>query len=429
MSSNYIYVNRNDYQKNIQNAKNQGIKEAKAKIKALEREAKAKEAKIREDYEKRINALANKQNTAIVNKDKEIKKLKEKEIEYAKALGQTNLNTQQIKELKDKLKQVQQQQTQFYNEYAKQLDNTKQRTQVYMNQCLSIIEQLEELEVERFFPNELEGYRKQIGVAREDIKNQNYEAALAVVQVRFQDLSSLLAQTLIRHSQFQSLYQQTHQSLNALNQSLVDNKERNISYDYNGEHIEDRCDVDFWSYDAYDKLRTHVEDMKNHLEHLSIKENEKDLETILTQIETDKEMLNQVVNDATEELIRSHIVENQSQFMHEELLQNGWHLESIERKDRREPAVLHYQDGNENELTIVCSSGENSKDMDIILDIHGDITDETRKDLKQGVISRIIDEDKIKDIQESSECAETSKEFEQTILQQLKNRKDRRKQE
>ena len=246
MSSNYIYVNRNDYQRNITNARNQGVKEAKAKIKALEKEAKLKEAKLRKEYEQRINAMMNKEKEINKNKEKEIKELKQKEIEYAKALGQSNLNAQQIKELQNNLKEVKQRQTQFYNDYAKQLDNTKQRAQVYMNQCLSIIEQLEQLEVDRFFPNELNGYRKQIGLAREDIKNQNYEAALAVVQVRFQDLSQLLSETLIRNSTFQSLLQQVNQNLSQLQQSLTDSKDREISYDYEDHHIEDRCDVDFF---------------------------------------------------------------------------------------------------------------------------------------------------------------------------------------
>ena len=60
MSSNYIYVNRNDYQRNIENARNQGVKEAQAKIKQIEREAKAKEAKIRAEFDERLNALENK---------------------------------------------------------------------------------------------------------------------------------------------------------------------------------------------------------------------------------------------------------------------------------------------------------------------------------------------------------------------------------
>lgn len=428
MSSNYIYVNRRDYQRNIENAKNQGVKEAQSKIRTLQQEAKAKESKIRQEYENRINALANKQKDNLRSKEKEIEKLKQKEIEYAKALGQTNLNAQQIKQLQNNLKEVQHRQTQFYNEYVKQLDNTKERAGVYMNQCLDIIQQLEEIEVERFFPNVLNGYRKQIGIARDDIKNQNYEAALAVVQVRYQDLSSLLAETLIRHSQFQSLYQEVNNDLSSLQQLVADYKERDISYDYNEQHIEDRCDVDFWSYGAYDKLRQHVEDIKNHVDHLTIKENEQDLENILEEIASDKEVLNQVVNDATQELIRTHIVENQSQFMHEELLENGWQLDSMDRKDRREPTVLRYVDGNDNELTIVCASGENNQDMDVILDIHGDISDETRHDLKQGVIHRIIDDDKIKDIQQSSECAETSKEFANEVLQQLQARKDKRRQ-
>ena len=422
MSSNYIYVNRRDYQRNIENARNQGVKEAQAKIRALQNEAKMKETKIRQDYENRMNALANKQK----DKEKEIKQLKQKEIEYAKALGQSNLNAQQIKQLQNDLKEVQRRQTQYYNDYVKQLNNTKDRAGVYMNQCLDIIQQLEELEVERFFPNVLDGYRKQIGVAREDIKNQNYEAALAVVQVRYQDLSSLLAETLIRHSQFQSLYQQVNQDLSSLTQLLTDSKEREISYDYNGQHIEDRCDVDFWSYGAYGKLRDDVDSIVEHVNHLTIKENEKDLEDILSQIEADRKVLNQVVSDASEELIRSHIVENQSQFMHDELLENGWQLDSMDRKDRREPTVLHYKDGNDNELTIVCASGEDSQDMDVVLDIHGDLSDETRHDLKQGVIHRIIDEDKIKDIQQSSECAQDSKQFTNTILQQLQSRRKRR---
>lgn len=426
MSSNYIYVNRNDYQRNITNARNQGVKEAKAKIKALEKEAKLKEAKLRKEYEQRINAMMNKEKEINKNKEKEIKELKQKEIEYAKALGQSNLNAQQIKELQNNLKEVKQRQTQFYNDYAKQLDNTKQRAQVYMNQCLSIIEQLEQLEVDRFFPNELNGYRKQIGLAREDIKNQNYEAALAVVQVRFQDLSQLLSETLIRNSTFQSLLQQVNQNLSQLQQSLTDSKDREISYDYEDRHIEDRCDVDFWSYGDYDKLKEHVNSIQGHVDNLTLQDNEKTLEDILVAIEEDKGVLTQVVNSATDELIRSHIVENQSQFMHNELLSNGWSLDRIERKDRRQPTVLHYTDGSGDELTIVCSSGVDSQDMDIVLDIHGeDISDETRRDLKQGVIHRIIEEDKIKDFKESSECASTSKEFEETVLAQLKERKNR----
>ena len=217
MCSNYIYVNRREYQRNIENARNQGVKEAQAKIRALQNEAKMKETKIRQDYENRMNALANKQK----DKEKENKQIKQKEIEYAKALGLSNLNAQQIKQLQNDLKEVKRRQTQYYKDYVKQLKNTKDRAGVYMNQCLDIIQQLEELEVERFFPNVLDGYRKQIGVAREDIKNQNYEAALAVVQVRYQDLSSLLAETLIRHSQFQSLYQQVNQDLSSLTQLLT----------------------------------------------------------------------------------------------------------------------------------------------------------------------------------------------------------------
>lgn len=422
MSSNYIYVNRNDYQRNIENARNQGVKEAQAKIKQIEREAKAKEAKIRAEFEERMNALANKNK----NKEKELKELKAKEIEYAKALGQTNLNTQKIKELQNGLKEVKQRQTQFYNDYVKQLDSTKERVQVYMNQCLSIIEQLEQLQVERYFPNELDGYRKQIGLAREDIKNQNYEAALAVVQVRFQDLSNLLSETLIRNSTFQSLLQEVNTNLSQLQQSLTDNKERQISYDYEGRHIEDRCDVDFWSYGDYEKLRQHVEEIHNHMNNLTLQDNEKTLENVLTIIEEDRKVLDEVVTSATDELIRAHIVENQSQFMHNELLSNGWSLDRIERKDRRQPTVLHYTDGSGDELTIVCSSGQDSQDMDIVLDIHGeDISDQTRRDLKQGVVQRIIDEDKIKDFKESTECAATSKEFEQTVLAQLKQRKNR----
>lgn len=422
MSSNYIYVNRNDYQRNIENARNQGVKEAQAKIKQIEREAKAKEAKIRAEFEERMNVLANKNK----NKEKELKELKAKEIEYAKALGQTNLNTQKIKELQNGLKEVKQRQTQFYNDYVKQLDSTKERVQVYMNQCLSIIEQLEQLQVERYFPNELDGYRKQIGLAREDIKNQNYEAALAVVQVRFQDLSNLLSETLIRNSTFQSLLQEVNTNLSQLQQSLTDNKERQISYDYEGRHIEDRCDVDFWSYGDYEKLRQHVEEIHNHMNNLTLQDNEKTLENVLTIIEEDRKVLDEVVTSATDELIRAHIVENQSQFMHNELLSNGWSLDRIERKDRRQPTVLHYTDGSGDELTIVCSSGQDSQDMDIVLDIHGeDISDQTRRDLKQGVVQRIIEEDKIKDFKESTECAATSKEFEQTVLAQLKQRKNR----
>ena len=63
-----------------------------------------------------------------------------------------------------------------------------------------------------------------------------------------------------------------------------------------------------------------------------------------------------------------------------------------------------------------------------LLTYSSDISDETRHDLKQGVIHRIIDDDKIKDIQQSSECAETSKEFANEVLQQLQARKDKRRQ-
>lgn len=416
MSTNYITVNRNDYNRRINEAYSRGSKESQKKIAKIQADAKAKQQQLTKAYESQINNLVKSQNST----NQEIRDLKKKEIELAKQLGQANLTKQEVKKLQEEIKTIQDKQTKFYNDYTKQISDTKQRASVYMNQDLELIKHLQELEVQRYFPDDIEDHIKQIAVAREDIKNGNYEAALAVSQVRFQDLSRLLAQTLIRNSIFQSLKKEVAKALGDMETKIADSETREISYQLDDQTIKDVCDVDFWSYGDYNKIKQAVNILKERFEKLAPNANEKELEKILEQIIQNRNQLDEVVKKATNELIHTHILEDSANSMHQELIENGWSFEKVEQENRRDPSVLHYTDGNDNQLTIVCATGENNDDANIILDVHGDVSEETRQQLKEGVVERIFDQDKVKSVKQAKECAKTASEFQKQAVEQIK---------
>lgn len=419
MSTNYITVNRNDYNRRINEAYSRGTKESQKQIAKIQADAKAKQQQLTRAYESQINNLVKSQNST----NQEIKDLKKRELELAKQLGQANLAKQEVKKLQEEIKTIQDKQTKFYNDYTKQISDTKQRASVYMNQDLELIKQLQELEVQRFFPGDIEAHIKQIAIAREDITNGNYEAALAVSQVRFQDLSRLLAQTLIRNSIFQSLKKEVAKALGDIEAKIADSETREISYQLDAQTIEDICDVDFWSYGDYNKVKQAVKELKERFEKLAPTVNEKELEKIFEQIIQNRNQLDEVVKKATNELIHTHILEDSANSMHQELIENGWSFEKIEQENRREPSILHYIDGNDNQLTIVCATGENNNDANIILDVHGDVSKETRQQLKEGVVERIFDQDKVKSIKQAKDCAKTASEFQKRAVEQIKREK------
>lgn len=419
MSIDYIVYTESELLERERNAYNRATKEAQKKVEKAKSDAKKREKELVKSYQQQMNELMKKQ----ASQEAQMKKLQEKEIEIGKKLGEANLNKSKIEKLEKELTQVKNEQIQLEKNLIAKEESTKKRASLYMQKCLDLIQQLESLDVQRFYPKELEDYIKQINIAKENVKNKDYEASLAVLQVRFQDLSRLVSETMKRNARFQILKREADQAISELEQSLAINKEREVIYKENDHDIVDRCDIDFWSYGKYSKTQEVAEELRKALEKLDPEAQEEDLEKIIQQAITQKEMIKVIVDDATRDFIRTGILEDSANQLNRTLIENGWNLKKMNREDDRDPAAIHYIDGNDNELTIICAKGQEDDEMEIVLDIHGDMDDKRRSQVKEGVIHSIFDEEKIKKLQVSKECSKTPEEFEKKIIDHYQKRK------
>lgn len=422
MSYNYIYVSQADLNRRVTESYNRGTKEAEKKVQEALNKAKAREKELVKQYNQKIQSLT-KQNTSQEKAlQKQNQELKEREIQIAKQLGQVNLTKEKVQTLEKELTQVRKSQTDFQNNYIKSQNNTQKRAQMYLDQCLELIRQLETVDVQRFFPKEFIGHQKQMNLAKENIKNKNYEAALALTQVRFQDLSKLLTEAMIKNAQFQALQREAENVISELEKALIENKGRELVYQIDDHQKQDQCDVNYWSYGEYQKIVEKAKQLRKKIEHLKPDDQEDVLKEMIKQASQQKESLDVIVKEASQSLIKTRILEQAADQLHQELIENGWHFKQMNRDDQRDPAAIHYTDGSDNELTIICAKGKDDDDMEVVLDVHGDIDETCRAEIKESVIAQVFPNKNDKNIHRSSECAKTPEEFERKIVETIKER-------
>ena len=272
--------------------------------------------------------------------------------------------TQQISEERQARERLQQQLEQEKQDKATLAQNLLDDVQI-------IWQQIERnYQHQRFAPGKLNDLKVEINLADSNIRSGVPEAAIAQSQDTYLKLDKLRSELEFKEKQWEVLYNAALQDLKSLIAEVQANREYEMEIGQADESQKFRLDVDYWTKGALKKHEQELQEIEARLykdeSSLTIEE----IQEIRQQIEKLEPCLNEIVEQAQQEILSSQLRAEIADKVADVLGKMGYVLidpdaDSIYQKDdERQSYILKLQDNNGGEVvTIVTPEKEFGKNL------------------------------------------------------------------
>lgn len=135
--------------------------------------------------------------------------------------------------------------------------NQRSRARKYIEQMRSILDQISDLNPEKLTPGEFENYTEQLAAAKTDYSNEDYAAAIGVVQTNLPGCAALYSRLVLLNEEFSQLRDRINSQCNTIEERIcnLSISENNRVIIMNGDNeVEFDGRVPFWSNGVFDDV-------------------------------------------------------------------------------------------------------------------------------------------------------------------------------
>ena len=318
------------------------------------------------------------------------------ETRVGRAIGQINVN---MREIDNRVTAVATDFSNRFNEIARAQVNKQAYAEASIIEMNDLLTSIRNLHPEKFAPGEFEALSEQLARARSSFDLQQYEAALAITQVRMTDAARLMHRLSMINALFYETLSGAREQANAIQQRILTFTDGKPAHEFElaGENYSLPFDINYWTNERF------AEEVQSRMAEISrlLDTAESNPEVTLTSLETmQREMegfdgesgtVNELYALGREEQMRSFVVGDMAIQVHNALSNQGWHLIDSGRyeEDDRKPYTMTYADGTGNQVALVVSPGEKPEDTAVAVEVYVNGDDNGKsvysRDIKEGL--------------------------------------------
>ena len=238
------------------------------------------------------------------------------------------------------------------------------------------IKMIKELEHEKFKKGALDRLLEEARIAKENINNGVFEAAISSLQERFLDARELFNEVYLLQQEFEELKTIALNNIDELNDLIEIQKE--VEFIIFDEKI--RVDVNYWTYGKLDRIKKEIEELK-----LKIEDKDTTTEEMVELISRENflfEELKNIAEEAKNNILLSESRIDLAEDLEEVLEELGYDLVdgAFEGDDKRKSAVLKFENEAEEEIITVITPKGNKNSLNIIFGLEN--TNVAMKDVR-----------------------------------------------
>ena len=393
---NYIEVDEEEYQQLKNQARERNsLKNRLNKAKKQNRNLSNRINKIQKEFNNRVEQLNQeneKLNKSLKNLNKNfINQQKEFNIKYNsleekidKTYQELNQNIETLREDTKKAIQNQQQQIQNIETTLKLEKETKQNlANEWLKNVDVQIDMIKKLNHEKFKPNALNKLITQLTLAKDNIKNGVYEAAISSLQERYLESEILFEEVFLLQKEFEELQIEALKNLDELYDLLEIQKE--VEFEINSETI--KIDVDYWSEGGITKIKEILDELAKKID--DEKTTTEELVEIIKRENELFEIIKKLPNQAKDNLILAEARIGIGNNVIDILDELGFEAidDTFDRDDKRKSLFVKFENSAQEEIIVVLSPKENKNKMNIMFNAQN-----TNIKLKEHRLQRILKE-------------------------------------
>ncbi len=269
------------------------------------------------------------------------------------------------RETDEKIKKVNAEVRELKDSIRIEKENKKELALQWLKNFENIISMIKELNHEKFKPGALNSLLEEARIARENINNGVYEAAIASMQERFIDARELFNEVFLLEEEFNSLKTIALNRLDEIREILE--AQRFVEFEFFGE--KETVDVNYWTNGEIEKILKRINELKAKIEDENtttqemveiIKEENEIFETAkkLSEKARDNILLSEARLDIADNVIDT--LENMGFDMVDD---------TFVADDKRKSVVLKFTNEAEEEIVTVISPKGNSNSLNIIFNV------------------------------------------------------------
>lgn len=255
-------------------------------------------------------------------------------------------------------------------------ENKKELALSWLKNFENVIKMIRELDHEKFKPGELSKLIEEARLAKENINNGVYEAAISSLQERFIDARNLFNEVFLLQQEFEELKTIALNNIDELNDLIEVQKE--VEFIVFDEKV--KLDVNYWTNGKLDRIKKRVKELKNKIE--DSKTTTEDLVEIIKEENILLDELKNISNEARDNLLLSESRIEIAEKVEEVLEDLGYDLNgaTFEKDDKRKSAVLKFEnEAGEEIITVITPKGKKNS-LNIIFSLEN--TNVAMKDLR-----------------------------------------------
>jgi len=252
----------------------------------------------------------------------------------------------------------------------------------------------DELPHERFAPGELASMDRRLATARDNARQRQSQAALALAQAAYHDLSELRVEIELREREWTGLHTLTYEALLRLDGLAEQNARQVIEAGGAGNDAPITVDVDYWSEGALSELRSTVADLLTRVNDTKTPPSTDELRQIAEERAPELEQrLSDITHAAHVRMFASQLRANVAEVVARTLDETaGYEVEEAlyERLDYRRTfmAKLQHANGNEIVVSVAPATDESGQCVLHVLSYDHDIASEEELTSRARVITQ-----------------------------------------
>ena len=386
---------RSQYQANVETLR--------SNINSLSQQHDADMRRVSQDFRSNIARQASEfQEQLAGQREQNRRDIQSLETRVGQAIGQINVN---MREIDDRVTAVATDFGNRFNELARAQANERAYAEASIIEMSDLLTSIRGLQPEKFAPGEWEALAEQLARARSSFDRQQYEAALAITQVRMTDAARLMHRLSMLNALFNEMLSSARERANALQQriSMLTDGKPVHEFDLAGENYSLPFDINHWTGERFaEEIQRRMEEIGRLLDTAETNPEVTltELEAMLMEMERfngDNGAINELYTFGREEQMRSFVVGDMAIQVHNALNNRGWHLLDSGRyeEDDRKPYTMRYEDGTGNQVALVVNPGEKPEETSVAVEVYvnGDDNRDSvfSRDIKEGLDNTIDD--------------------------------------
>jgi hypothetical protein len=243
----------------------------------------------------------------------------------------------------------------------------------------------DELPHERFAPGELASLDRRLATAQDNVRQGQTQAALALAQTAYHDLSELRVDIELREREWTGQHTFTYEALLRLDKLAEQNAEQVIQAGRAGNDAPVKVDVDYWSEGALSELRSTVADLLARVNDTKTPPSTDELRQVAEeQVPELEQRLADITHAAHVRMFASQLRANVAEVVAQTLDETaGYQIDEAlyEREDYRRTFMAKLQHANGNEIVVSVAPATNESGQCVLHVLSYDYDTTSEEDL------------------------------------------------